>query len=456
MGLFTQILRDSLAKSLHPHQKGNPLTTIGLSPLILGLGLSDNELFKFCLDMAKDLVVHFHPDRYEAAATTVELQRKFAGAFEDLKRRELFDKALAEFRQIHSEEKSELNEIQRVASTQRELLNETSAKLVEAETFSRSNSVRYEEVRTRLHSFIVLRGATFSKSATDKLGACTIRETKRLNLLTFEYVPCHLPDPAVVSRYQEQYRRLTKEKGWDEQEIVRFGGELSGHRLGGAPVSELVKQALQRRSKSIDVVMEKIGKKYGPELEHGLEQADLFPTVDWTQLMGYRKLGFSRFATGMAGGREALNDEPLTKLSLFGLSSRYASALQSIQTLMSERAKGVQHLRVWLESVEVAEGGVIRVGRQHYPIIGSIQVEHINPRTFYLKESDPEIPKELLLDKLQPVLMKGSVLVCLSASEVSTVRGGREATGHRIDIAAEKLSGVRVRSVILECLSDDD
>ena len=94
MGLFTQILRDSLAKSLHPHQKGNPLTTIGLSPLILGLGLSDNELFKFCLDMAKDLVVHFHPDRYEAAATTVELQRKFAGAFEDLKRRELFDKAL--------------------------------------------------------------------------------------------------------------------------------------------------------------------------------------------------------------------------------------------------------------------------------------------------------------------------------------------------------------------------
>ena len=174
MPTFTQDLREKVAKSLLPQQAKNPLRTIGLSPLILELGLSDDELYEYCRDMARDLVVHFHPDRIGTAPTAVEHQRRFAGAFEALKDRHVFDNALSEFKQQHSEEASERTREHQIARFQRDLLDETRTKMETTESSVKITNQRYEWLKNRFFTHLKLRGATLRREVASDLKAVGI------------------------------------------------------------------------------------------------------------------------------------------------------------------------------------------------------------------------------------------------------------------------------------------
>jgi hypothetical protein len=83
----------------------NPLESIGLSPTILDLGLSPDDLYEYCRRIARDLLARVHPDRHNGVASP--LVAKFSNAFNLLNDREMFDAALSSFRAKDSQLRKE-------------------------------------------------------------------------------------------------------------------------------------------------------------------------------------------------------------------------------------------------------------------------------------------------------------------------------------------------------------
>ena len=73
----------------------NPLTMIGLTPAILGLGLTQDELYEYCTRAARVLLACVHPDRHHGTQRPEALH--FSEAFALLKDRQVFNAAIAEF-----------------------------------------------------------------------------------------------------------------------------------------------------------------------------------------------------------------------------------------------------------------------------------------------------------------------------------------------------------------------
>lgn len=427
MSTFTQGLRESVAKSLLPPQQKNPLRTIGLSSLILELGLSDDELYEFCRDMAKDLVVHFHPDRIEASATVVEHQRRFAGAFEALKNRQVFDSALSEFKQQHNEEMSERSREHQIAVTQRGLLDETRTKLASAEDSVKNTNHRIDAMKDKFFTHLRLRGANLAESASSDLRATGIQQAVRLNLLVFDpYSPCTLPDKSIVRQFQEEYKLITSRRGWNKDKRKHFESSLRGKKVGGTRVQDLIAEAL--------------------------DSDELFPVINWSSADGYRKLGLTRFATGNHERRHRGTTPTETNLSIPGLSSLYRNALTSIGSLMKGRTEGVESLSVRFESIEVNRG-FIKFGAHRYPILGSLRVEDINPLLFHLMAST-DVPNDIILEKLQPLLIQGDLLVWQSFYTLHKLKKGKDIASQLKD-AGKHLVGNSVQCVILEAIAGD-
>jgi hypothetical protein len=73
----------------------NPLTMIGLTPAILGLGLSHDELYEYCTRIARALFACIHPDRHHGTQRPEALH--YSEAFDLLKDRQVFNAAIQEF-----------------------------------------------------------------------------------------------------------------------------------------------------------------------------------------------------------------------------------------------------------------------------------------------------------------------------------------------------------------------
>jgi hypothetical protein len=73
----------------------NPLTMIGLTPAILGLGLTQDELYEYCTRTARALFACVHPDRLHGTHRPEALH--FSEAFDLLKDRQVFNAAITEF-----------------------------------------------------------------------------------------------------------------------------------------------------------------------------------------------------------------------------------------------------------------------------------------------------------------------------------------------------------------------
>ena len=118
----------------------NPLVSIGLSPTILDLGLSEDELFEYVVkDVGRRLVMRFHPDRGQYAAV---LQRKYALAYEQLKDRQQFTVALLAFRHRRSDHSTEHQTQRAVIDSLRVELASTRAQVAEARTRGQSEGAQ--------------------------------------------------------------------------------------------------------------------------------------------------------------------------------------------------------------------------------------------------------------------------------------------------------------------------
>jgi hypothetical protein len=108
---------NDLKRQLLGMPEENPLEVIGFTQSVLDLGLSDEELYKYCRKSARSLMEMFHPDRVGSDSAAVERQRTFSEAFDQLKDQRIFDLALDEFKEKHSEERSETNADKQVISS---------------------------------------------------------------------------------------------------------------------------------------------------------------------------------------------------------------------------------------------------------------------------------------------------------------------------------------------------
>ncbi len=107
MSEFTRELKRQLTGDA---DKANPLATLGISAHVLDLGLTEDELYDYIVkDVARRLILRFHPDRSAAnlRRDIVLLQKKYQNAYDELRDRKIFDQALAEFRNMNSEERRE-------------------------------------------------------------------------------------------------------------------------------------------------------------------------------------------------------------------------------------------------------------------------------------------------------------------------------------------------------------
>jgi len=73
----------------------NPLTMIGLTPAILRLGLTQDELYEYCTRTARALFACVHPDRHPGTPRPEALH--VSEAFDLLKDRQVFHAAITEF-----------------------------------------------------------------------------------------------------------------------------------------------------------------------------------------------------------------------------------------------------------------------------------------------------------------------------------------------------------------------
>jgi len=73
----------------------NPLTMIGLTPAILDLGLTYEELYEYCTRIARALFACVHPDRHHGTQRPEALH--FSEAFALLKDRQVFHAAITAF-----------------------------------------------------------------------------------------------------------------------------------------------------------------------------------------------------------------------------------------------------------------------------------------------------------------------------------------------------------------------
>lgn len=123
MSRFSQSLKQQLTSGF---PEGNPLVAIGVSAQVLDLGLNEDDLYDYITkDVARRLVMRFHPDRVDPSkqAEVKTLQERHAEAYEKLQDRATFTRALSEFRNLKAEERTETRQLRQSLRSLREMLD---------------------------------------------------------------------------------------------------------------------------------------------------------------------------------------------------------------------------------------------------------------------------------------------------------------------------------------------
>ncbi|OGY28209.1 MAG: hypothetical protein A2Z42_03875 [Candidatus Woykebacteria bacterium RBG_19FT_COMBO_43_10] len=226
----------------------NPLEVVGLTPAILELGLSESELYDYCRRIARDLMARVHPDRHggvEAPAV-----KRYSRALDLLQDPKVFREALTDFREAKVyQRRSErvLAETNALLQTNNQELNR---KLVE------QNSTLEREKRFRqwaLRYLVTLDTSRFGLGVKHVSGSATLVMSSLV--ISFSDPPDSGVEDELKALYQKAVRVLTL--SGHRRAMPYFGkarGFMAEHHLMSAPLSGVLKQALQSSIKVPGVV----------------------------------------------------------------------------------------------------------------------------------------------------------------------------------------------------------
>lgn len=114
----------------------NPLVTVCLSPKILDLGFTDDELHDICEKWARRVFKTVHPDHEKDKETSDEKVQRFSKAFDLIKEPSIFKEVLREFKLINNQERSYSNETNRLLTKANEKVRLLEDKIQAYETIS--------------------------------------------------------------------------------------------------------------------------------------------------------------------------------------------------------------------------------------------------------------------------------------------------------------------------------
>lgn len=277
MDLVETVLRELKKQiSREEYHEENPLVVIGLSPEILNLGLSADELWRYCRSVSRNLVSCFHPDRKQDLGVE-EYQRRYARAFELLKDKEVFKRALEEFELQTRAERSELNRLRKsfndLARRYEEDVADVKGALIASEGKVKRAEIALEALEKQYKQYVSCAGTDahrlpFHMSAgvvhTSNIGAC-----RHLLLIDIEW----------------QRARSGIKKGWNEVQALKE--EIARHVLDQHPKKAAVIEELRSRFYGTEARVVQIGEL----IQKAIESPEILPKARWDQEIALMESG---------------------------------------------------------------------------------------------------------------------------------------------------------------------
>jgi len=349
----------------------NPLEMIGLSPAILRLGLDDDDLYKLCEQFARNLAAKVHPDRIKKET---EVARGFSAALDLLKRRDVFDKAIAQFRQ----QDVWLRANERLFVAQKTELERKLRAALE-------NGARENKFSQWARNYLAGQSIKISSSRINPQALAVVS-------LCLSFVPASfVPDEKGMAETQALYADAAKYYNFREPSLGNVRGSLRTNHLDTTTIGWLIERA----------------KKLGLRA----------PLIRWDFDVAARELGFPR----AAGGRLPMLQE--TDLD----SASYQKMLNLISDELGDMR--VNKLVFAPEKITVPDSRFIKdaIDGNTLFLLGSVDLQ---TGFTFLKEGfaggraisfRPMVSSEII-PSIEPFIMPGRILVSILAPEPLKLR----------------------------------
>ena len=407
MSSFGDQLEREMARAFQARTPAeNPLHTIGLSPEILDLGLTEDELYKLVKDLARTLASRYHSDRPEArTARAQKFWERLSRAHNDLKSREVFDQALQEFKEKSSVLRSELNFVREQARVAKESGEQLEARIRDLQAAGADARVFGQAVTQQFLDFLILKSMQFTGSQSGETQAKAIEHVRGLTLLSFRFLKSDPPQTRKLAELRDRYRELSAQRHAKKKDWEDLQASIALARLGAAGVGNLFQSAL--------------------------DSDDAFPSVAWDSEIGLAQLGFGRARLTQPAVKpvSAIPGEVLTPDLVRRLDSLYRQGLPVLRKLITLKTQYVSWVKLELWRTPVACGSFrqIRGPKGREAILGSLLPADLPEWAFRPIEvsaqdhekalegkrriHSSEVEERTMLLNLQPFVAPGTLLV---------------------------------------------
>ncbi|TSC78137.1 MAG: hypothetical protein G01um101433_424 [Parcubacteria group bacterium Gr01-1014_33] len=386
--------RELVRKLKGEERKENPLEMIRLSPDILMLGLSNDDLYDYCRRSARFLLAKVHPDHFGRDAETSEIAKRYSEAFNLLEDRGIFERAIAEFREMHSYQRRE----ERTLAIQ---IQNSQGKVRELEESLRKAQ---EDIAKRRHfhewtrGYLIGRATRFSEGDAIK----SVIERTELTVVTFAFTfSPHAPQREGLLKIREEYaqvlRKLPRKRKsrWSEEEL-----EISDELITGL---QSTVNAFHLEVESVSVLIER-ARKSGYKA----------PAIRWSYELAMHELEMPKIAHLLRKDYGGVIEETYTAKWTHDELQRYWIILRELSRVFGDRCVTdmiIAPQKLFISDQTIVGDAVNESQRLH--VLGSID---LYKGLFHRKDSPHnklyrvEIP-ENILHEVEPFLYPGRAIV---------------------------------------------
>jgi|GEM_PF-5641493 len=408
----------------------NPLSAIGITASVLGLGLSNDEVYQYAQSVAKELMKMFHSDTRTLSEAETEAQRRFSEAFNALKDRAVFDQALYDLRTRKSEERTEVNQIRRDledVKSDRDRLKEKASFCV---THHSLLQVANERLQGRYveHLSAPMARVGRTKSAPPP-GAIVFTQCKQLVLLGMAVCPdksgrIYYEQDAKLQALKARYDVwASKRSDWNEAGKIRTALKEGGFNC-----------------LNVDRIEDEMVTRYA------------MPAIAWENDIALKHHGMLKFAVDTP--REFLAEQRYPdgiRMSEKELKRSYQSARCAAARYIRGFTKYLSYLQMDLQVCPVREGCIEMRGAT-YAVVGSIPRDNVP--TPHATNSDLMLRDADVVDRIEPLFARQSFLIGVQSDKLLRVPADvGEARGKLLE-AAKRFVGSRSRFHVLGVILD--
>lgn len=414
--LAEQLVRELQRKMTGGNEGENPLVTIGLAPGVVDLGLGDEDLWRYCRTASRFLVAQFHPRLQNDEVT--EYQHRYSKAFEDIKDRGIFQRALDDFKSQTRDERSELASLRRTVQYLRQSFNQSrteSDREFLGEKFKmREIQKTLQLVTSRFLERLYYAGQSFKREEGRQVERCTIEKCR--NILALRVVYSYkdgdeLPKEGGIQELRNEY----------QQWLDRCQHECFSRPLDRADLCSKTRLA--------GISIQSVQKIF----DEALKEFGALPVICWGEEEALIARGFDKLVVRRANRAGSIHQEVMdsvqsfiqtTGVSLNELDLGYRRALMAIRDSMTKAGlRVVRSLQIEVKWLEVDDNKIrIESGRRakdQHVFAGSLGIEDV----VWQRVSDAKINHEkygqaydlpqlaVILPRLNPLLCRHSFMV---------------------------------------------